>query len=64
MSEDTLDVNPESPDAAPAPIAAAPKPAFVGSPEHSALLSFIEAHGGFGTARLSQLVDEIADLLK
>ena len=62
---DELDVNPAAPDAAPAPIAAAPAaPAFETTQLHADLVAHIEAFGGYAAARLHQLLGEMRELFK
>lgn len=64
---DSLDVNPENPDAAPAaaaiPVAAEiVKPNFVTSTLHAELRDHIDQFGGFAIGRLHQLLEEMRTL--
>jgi hypothetical protein len=59
---DELDVNPESPDAAPAVAEAPAKPDFVAHPVYTSVLAHIEAEGREASARLHQLLAEMRDL--
>ncbi len=64
---DSLDVNPENPDASPAAaaipvVAEIVKPDFGTSTLHAELHDHIDQFGGYASARLHQLLAEMRDL--
>lgn len=59
---DELDVNPESPDAAPAAVEVPAKADFSAHPVYATVFAHIEAEGKEASARLHQLLAEMRDL--
>ena len=67
MSDD-LDVNPESPDAAPAaieaaPVEVAPKQDFGNHPAFASMLAHIEEFSGAAIGRATQILEELRALM-